>query len=74
MPQQTIDKIEYMIMVVKLFAVHYQLTPLQAYRYISRYDGVSFLEKNYGIMHTLSFQDMVQGVSDYCRRNGGQLP
>ena len=73
MSQLTIDKIEYLIMVVKLFAAYYELTPVQAYRYISRYDGVSFVEKNYGIMHTLSFQEMVQGVSDYCRRNGGQL-
>lgn len=73
MSQLTINKIEYLIMVVKLFAAHYHLTPVQAYRYISRYDGVSFVERNYGIMHTLSFQDMVQGVSDYCRKHGGQL-
>ena len=73
MSQLTLDKIEYLIMVVKLFAAHYQLTPVQAYRYISRYDGVSFLDRNYGIIHTLSFNDMVQSVSDYCRRNGGQL-
>ena len=44
MPQLTIDKIEYLIMVVKLFAAKYQLTPVQAYRYISRYDGVGFIE------------------------------
>ncbi len=73
MSQLTIDKIEYLIMVVKLFATHYQLTPVQAYRYISRFGGVSFVEKNYGVMHTLSFQDMVQSVSDYCKRQGGQL-
>jgi hypothetical protein len=73
MSQLTIDKIEYTIMLVKLFASHYQLTPVQAYRYISRFDGMAFIERNYGVMHTLSFQEMVQGMSDYCRRNGGQL-
>jgi len=73
MPQLTIDKIEYTIMLVKLFASHYHLTPVQAYRYISRYDGVGFIERNYGIMHTLSFQEMVQGLSDYCHRKGGLL-
>lgn len=73
MSQLTIDKIEFLIMAVKLFAVKYQLTPIQAYRYISRYDGVGFIERNYGIMHTLSFQEMVQGISDYCKRQGGQL-
>ena len=73
MSQLTIDKIEYTIMLVKLFASHYQLTPVQAYRYISRFDGMAFIERNYGIMHTLSFQEMVQGLSDYCHRKGGQL-
>lgn len=73
MPQLTIDKIEYTIMLVKLFASHYHLTPVQAYRYISRFDGVGFIERNYGVMHTLSFQEMVQGLSDYCHRKGGLL-
>ena len=73
MSQLTIDKIEYTIMLVKLFASHHHLTPVQAYRYISRFDGMAFIERNYGVMHTLSFQEMVQGVSDYCKRNGGQL-
>ena len=73
MSQLTIDRIEYTIMLVKLFANQYQLTPVQAYRYISRFDGMAFIERNYGIMHTLSFQEMVQGVSDYCKRNGGLL-
>ena len=73
MSQLTIEKIDYLIMLIKLFSSHYQLSTTQAYRYISRYDGVSFVERNYDIMHTLSFDDMIQGLSDYCRRNGGQL-
>ena len=73
MTQITIDKIDYTIMLVKLFASHYELTPVQAYRYISRYDGVTFIERNYNIMRTLPFQDMVQGLSDYCHRKGGLL-
>ena len=73
MSQLTIDKIEYTIMLVKLFAAQYQLTPVQAYRYISRFNGMAFIERNYGIMHTSSFQDMVQSVSDYCKRQGGLL-
>ena len=73
MSQLTIDKIEYTIMLVKLFAHQYQLTPVQAYRYISRFDGMDFIERNYNVMHTLSFQDMVQGLTDYCHRKGGQL-
>ena len=73
MSQLTIDKIEYTIMLVKLFASHYQLTPVQAYRYISRFDGMAFIERNYSVMHTLSFQDMIQSLTDYCHKKGGRL-
>lgn len=69
----TIDKIEYTIMLVKLFASHYQLTPVQAYRYISRFDGMAFIERHYSILSSLPFNDMVQSMSDYCRKNGGLL-
>lgn len=73
MSQLTIDRIEYTIMLVKLFANQYQLTPVQAYRYISRFDGMAFIERNYNVMHTLSFQDMIQSLTDYCHKKGGRL-
>lgn len=73
MSQLTIDRIEYTIMLVKLFANQYQLTPVQAYRYISRFDGMAFIERNYSVMHTLSFQDMIQSLTDYCHKKGGRL-
>ena len=73
MPQRTIDIIDYTIMLVKLFASHYQLTPRQAYRYISRYDGMAFIERHYSILSSLPFNEMVQSMSDYCRKNGGLL-
>lgn len=73
MGQLTLDKIEYLVMLVKLFAQHYALSTTQAYRYISRYGGVDFVDRNYNIMHTLSFDDMVEGLSDYCRKSGGML-
>lgn len=73
MPQLTLDKIEYLVMLIKLFAQRYQLTAVQAYQYISHFGGIGFVDRNYGIMHTLSFNDMVDGLSDYCKRQGGQL-
>ena len=67
------DKIEYIIMLVKLFAMHYKLSYEQAYRYISMHKGIEFAEENYGIMHTLPFEDQVEGLVQYCHRNGGAL-
>ena len=39
------DKIEYIIMLVKLFARHYGLTFLQAYHYVSQYGGIEYAER-----------------------------
>ena len=45
-------KIEYIIMLVKLFARHYGLTFLQAYHYISQYGGVEYAERHYNNLKT----------------------
>lgn len=66
-------KIEYIIMLVQLFAKHYGLSFLQAYRYISRYEGIEYSERHYNILHTLSFDDQIEGLANYCHQKGGQL-
>ena len=67
------DKIEYIIMLVKLFARHYGLTFLQAYHYVSRYGGIEYAERHYNVLHTLTFDDQVEGLATYCHRKGGDL-
>ncbi|MDE5850332.1 MAG: DUF3791 domain-containing protein [Muribaculaceae bacterium] len=67
------DIIEYIVAVVSEFASKYNLTDSQAYRYISFHNGISFLEGNYGIIHTLDFDDAVDSVAMFCRRSGGEL-
>ena len=67
------DKIEYIIMLVKLFARHYGLTFLQAYHYVSRYGGIEYAERHYNVLHTLTFDDQVEGLATYCHRKGGEL-
>lgn len=67
------DIIEYIIALVNEFAKRFGLTEIQAYRYIRIHKGVAFLEQNYGIIHTLDFNEAVNSVALYCRRNGGKL-
>ena len=55
------------------FAKRFGLTEKQAYRYIRMYEGVAFVEQNYGIIHTLDFNEAVDSVAIYCRRKGGKL-
>ena len=49
------DILEYIIALVNEFAKNYGLTDQQAYRYIRNHKGVTFIEENYGIIHTLDF-------------------
>lgn len=67
------DIIEYIVAVVSEFANKYNLTDKQAYRYIQFHDGISFLKENYGIIHTLDFDEAVDSVAMFCRRMGGKL-
>lgn len=67
------DIIEYIIAVVNEFAARYNLTEKQAYRYISFHNGISFIENNYGIIHTLSFRDAIDSVALFCKNKGGRL-
>ncbi len=67
------DIIEYIIALVNEFAKRYGLTEKQAYRYIRVHKGIAFIEQNYGIMHTLDFDEAVDSVALYCRKTGGKL-
>ena len=67
------DKIEYFLMLLKLFDQRYGLDNQQAYDYISKYNGVEYVEQHYNILHTLSFRDMVDSLTAFCHKNGGNI-
>ena len=67
------DILEYIIALVNEFAKNYGLTDQQAYRYIRNHKGVTFIEENYGIIHTLDFYEALESVALFCRRTGGDL-
>ena len=66
-------KIEYIIMLIKLFACHFGLSFQQAYRYVSIHQGIEYAEQHYNVLHTLSFEDQVEGLATYCHKKGGAL-
>ena len=66
-------KIEYIIMLIKLFARHFGLSFQQAYRYVSIHQGIEYAEQHYNVLHTLSFEDQVEGLATYCHKKGGAL-
>ena len=67
------DKLAYIIAVVNDFAAKYTLNPQQAYRYLSRFKGIDFVDDFYDVEHTQSFEDVVEDLAVYCRKNGGAI-
>ena len=70
---QAKDKVEYIIALINEFAKRFNLTDVQAYRYIYHYKGIDMIDEHYNIMHTLDFDEMVNSLAIYCNRQGGAL-
>ena len=67
------DKVEWTLVFVLTFAQRFGLTLKQAFAYLSRYNGIEFVDKHYDYCHTQSFQSMVNDMADYCHLKGGAL-
>jgi len=66
-------KAEYIVIFISKFARRFGLSTVQAYSYLNRYKAIDFLDEQYNIAHTQSFEDMVQNMAAYCQRHGGAL-
>lgn len=73
MAQGVIDKIEYLILLVAAFAHLHKVSEAEAYHYLNQFGAFALCDKHYNIMHTLSVEDNLQTLQDYCKRKGGQL-
>ena len=73
MSRLMIDKIEYLVLLVAEFAAHSRVSEAMAYRYLSRYGALTLCDKHYNVMHTLSVEENIQALKEYCQRRGGNL-
>ena len=64
---------EYIIALISEFAYAHKLSCQQAFRYLDRYQGIAFAEKHYEVEHTLSFETVVEDLTQYCHKMGGEL-
>ncbi len=67
------NKIEYLVLLVAAFASRSRVSETQAYNYLNQYGALALCDKHYGIMHTLSLEENIQTIKDYCQRKGGAL-
>lgn len=73
MSRQILDKIEYLVLLVSEFAARSRVSEAEAYRYLRKYGALALCSKHYNIMHTLSVDENIQTLRDYCQRRGGRL-
>ena len=73
MSKLMLNKIEYLVLLVAEFASRSRISEQQAYRYLSQYGALALCDKHYNIMHTLSVEENLQTIQEYCQRKGGNL-
>ena len=67
------DKMEWTVMFILEFGRRHGLSMKQSFGYLSRYKAIDFIDRHYGYVHTQSFASIVDDMTDYCKRKGGQL-
>lgn len=67
------DKLEWTVIFILEFGRRYGLNMKQSFNYLSRYKGIDFIDRNYGYVHTQSFESVIDDISEYCVRHGGAL-
>lgn len=67
------DKVQYLVALIEEFAAHYGITTDEAERYLSQYKAIELFDRQYGYLHTQSFESNVRDIAAYCRRMGGAL-
>ena len=65
--------IGYSVALISEFANHFGVETRQAYSYLKRYKGMEHLHQHYNFLHTQSFPDAVETMTQVCINNGGGL-
>lgn len=73
MSREESNRLKYTIALVAEFARKFNLGKRQAYNYLKRFKGMSYLKSFYDVLHTLSFEEAIEDISIICHRNGGSL-
>lgn len=69
----TKDKIEWTVVFLSEFGKRHDLSLKEAFNYLLRYKGISFVERHYDYLHTQSFTSAVDDMTEYCAKMGGGI-
>lgn len=68
---ETKQEIYYFVMILNLISKKYNISINEAYKYLSTYKGMEFLQEFYDVEHTLNTDDVLDDVLAICVKNGG---
>lgn len=63
----------FLVALVAEFAKRFGISQDKAYNYIQKYNGLNYFFTHYPILHTLSFDENIDGLIKVCANNGGSL-
>ncbi len=66
-------KFEFGIFLLVMFARKHRYSEPVAYEYLRQYGGDKLLVDHYGYLHTQDYDQVVDDLGVYCRRQGGTL-
>ena len=73
MSREENNRLKYTIALIAEFANRFSIGEKQAYNYLSRFKGLAHLADYYDVIHTQSFDDAVEAMTQVCGHNGGGL-
>ncbi len=73
MSREDRNVIGFTVALISEFAAHFGIRHRQAYAYLKRFKGLEHLEKYYHVLHTQSFPDTIEVLSQVCANHGGGL-
>lgn len=66
-------KINFTVVCVSEFAKKNNISIQEAFKYLFKFQGISFIKENYDVEHTLDFETILEDLGILCRKNGGVL-
>lgn len=67
------NRLLYYFCCIGAFARKHSMTNAEAYRFLSDFKGLDFIDTFYEVEHTQSIEDSVEDMLAVCQRNGGVL-
>jgi hypothetical protein len=69
--KQTSDKVSFITFIIPKFASTYKMKIPDAYRYLKKYGGISYLDECWWALHTDNPFWAVRDMYKVCQSNGG---